>query len=1049
MYREVFGGFRLRFFNIMEPDDRKTPYSPISLIHITQKKNAIKMNTFLRLVAKSLLAPFDGQQMVDLSKTIIIFPNNRAKLFLNKYLMELCGGRPIWAPTYTSISSFFKEQASSVHVEDKICTIARLFRHYKRLVNPNATLDNFYGWGERILNDFDDVDKNMGPVENVFCDLNDYQSLSTQEDWMSNAEDRDEMEAFFGSFSSEKQSEVRENYKKLWKQYHALYNNLREELKSKNLAYEGMLYREVVEALEEDREAGRALRLKSKFRGRTFVLVGFNVLDRVEEQLFRLLKDEGMARFYWDYDTYYVEKVEGKYKANNEAGLFMAQNLNNFGNELERDIVEGVSFDNISRFAANDDKHKLTFVEADTDAIQAQYIAPWLNGSDTQHIDPAHANQTAIVLGDETMLQPTLHALPFKALTTNGATDEEANNEVPSYYVNITKGFPVNYTSAYADLVKMMEDVLSGAPYDDEKHTPTLHTLPTTDEMIRVLRSFQARIQETAQLTAPSLIDEQLGEDSEQEGEDHEEVESETWLNILHTESNVHLYNTINKFISLLESDEHLLAQEVNSMVACLSYKMLFNLMRQNMQQSQVPFHGEPAIGLQVMGVLETRCLDFKHVLLLSANEGVLPKKANDASFIPFIIRKHYGLTTFTRKTAVYAYYFYRLLQRAETVTMVYNCSTQGTHRGEMTRFMRHLLTDGKMANNIMRIHLTAAPKASAPAKDIEIDHTLQSRAFSPSALNTYLHCPREFYYHYVANIITPDDRKGIIDARDFGTVVHKAAELFYDEHKHGVSPKELEALLDNATDKGINAFVKKAFDAEKVSTSDYTEELVRNTFIKLLKYDASEKSLVDSFTFLKGEYDEAKATFMIENHETGELEPVTVYGTIDRLDMAYFKDNSDFNMARTLRVIDYKTGGCVLEADNVDALFNNRLIENGKEITDRDKNPKYLFQAFAYSLLMLKNPQKLANEIKGAPIVPTLYYIGHMDDEIFTPYLRVNKTLITDFRAQLADEFEEKLELLLEEIINDKNFLCAESDESCTYCNFKQLCAKGRNARK
>lgn len=343
-------------------------------------------------------------------------------------------------------------------------------------------------------------------------------------------------------------------------------------------------------------------------------------------------------------------------------------------------------------------------------------------------------------------------------------------------------------------------------------------------------------------------------------------------------------------------------------------------------------------------------------------------------------------------------------------------------------------------------------PKRSETAADIEIDKKLQSRCFSPSALNVYLHCPREFYYHYVANIQTPDDRKGIIDARDFGTMVHYVAEQFYAKHPHGVSEQELETLFNDSSENGINYFIKEAFEKEKVTSLDFTEELVRKNVIDLLKYDASEKPLLNEFDFLRGEFN-ANTIFDVKNPKTCELERVTIYGSVDRMDMAYFKDDSGFNSARTLRVIDYKTGGHVLEAKDIDALFNNRLVEDGKEIYE--DNPKYLFQAFVYSLLMLKNPHGARSEkdqpdiesvIKGAPIVPALYYISHMSEDEFVPYLTVGGNLITDFKAQVSDEFEEKLKLLLEQIIDPNNdFPCAESDKACSYCNFKQLCAKGR----
>ena len=979
------------------------------------------MKHFLELVADSLRNKMGN----DLSRTVIIFPNKRASLFLNSYLLKN-NDDPIWAPQYLSIKEFFCSLAPELSIADPIETIIRLYKLYKTEVKNTESLDHFYGWGERILADFEDVDKNMGNAKDIFRDLTDYQNLSTADEWL-DEDQKKEFEKFVGDFAKNS-SVLRDSFKEVWDKFYSLYNGLRDELFKHNEAYEGQLYRYVVEQLKSGEK-----NLHDNFDN--VVFVGFNVLDEVEKELFRYLSKNGKALFYWDYDEYYVKQLEaGKYvKGATEAGTFLKDNLNEFKNELEAELPKG-AFDNICKHQ----KGSIIFAEADTDTIQTQYIPQWLNDKEQPHIIASEAQKTAIVLCNENMLQPALHSLPFK---------ENVKAEKNDYAINVTKGFPLGHTSAYALLVTEMQNLLNeGYFLKDNEGTLkiSLSNLPTLSETKRVLLYLQNLIKEHA------LIDDKKGladVDAKTEPVDGDEVKTEGWLQILHTESYYALYTVLSNFIDLVDDEEHLLANAKDSLVSSMSYPTMFKLMRQIIRQRTIPFHGEPAIGLQVMGVLETRCIDFDHVLMLSVGEGILPQRATDASFIPFIIRKHYGLTTYVRKTAVFAYYFYRLLQRAKTITLVYNSSTSGMQSGEMSRFMRGMLADESFLHIIKRMQLTSEPQPSkvmpfVKRKSFQLDGF---KGFSPSALNKYLECPRAFYYEYVEHLKTSDKADGIIDQRDFGNVFHKAAEVLYSlakrKYNQAFTPQFVKKICSIEANKlFIERVIRKSFKWEHVDRAVITEALIKKFMKNLLAFEATDQPKVRYFDFFAAEY-KAETYINVPYAATGKDVSIRLYGSIDRIDKVEFNENSGVEKGECLRIVDYKTGGKIKSAANLDELFNNRVADN-ESLNKEIDFAKYTFQTFMYCLMLKENPPKSLIG-KPYPICPALYHVNHMSNADFTPYLLLGSSEVHNFNDVYAD-FKSKLRKLIEKIIDPNNsFDCRSNadDEKCKYCIYKDIC--------
>ena len=486
----------------------------------------------------------------------------------------------------------------------------------------------------------------------------------------------------------------------------------------------------------------------------------------------------------------------------------------------------------------------------------------------------------------------------------------------------------------------------------------------------------------------------------------------------------------VNRFHTLIES------KELNVQAGTFQ-----RLLTRVMSSSSIPFHGEPAIGMQVMGVLETRNLDFQHLIMLSVNEGQLPKAGGDSSFIPYNLRKAFGMTTIDHKIAVYAYYFYRLMQRAEKVTLVYNTATDGINRGELSRFMLQFLIE--WGYPVLRKQLEAAqsPQSSAPIiieKTPDVMERMKSvfdfrsnpkALISPSALNCYLDCPLKFYYKYVALLSAPDEVTADIDSAKFGSIFHYAAEHIYkDLTAHGklISKENLETLLKDEVRLQTyvdNGFKELFFNLPPNEQPEYNGIQLINSavIVKYIQQLLRNDLRYAPFTFVGSEQR------IFENIEictsTGDIQS-RIGGIIDRID----------SKGESLRIVDYKTGGDADTPANVQSLF----------IPDK-KRSNYVFQTFLYASIVCK---KLREKNDSRLVAPALLYIHRAASENYSPVIQMGeprkpKEPVDNF-AQYEGDFRENLKTLLEDIFNpDISFTQTEIEDKCAYCDFRALCKK------
>ena len=903
--------------------------------------------TFLESVASDLLSRFG----TDLSRVAVVFPNKRASLFLNEHMARQAG-HPLWSPAYITISDLFRSH-SQLKVADPILLVCKLHQCFTQCTGMDETLDHFYGWGQLLLSDFDDLDKNMGPADRVFANLRDIHELDDVS--YLTAEQRQLIQRFFSNFSEEHNSELKQRFLRLWSRMGDIYHTFNRQLAKEGLAYEGALYRQVAEDETID------------FEYDTYVFVGFNLLQQVEQTLFRRLEREGKALFYQDTEE--------------------------------------------------QPPQQLTFISASTENMQARYVSQWLT---PERI--ADGRRTAVVLCNEGLLQAVIHCLPDSVDKVNVTTGYPLTGTPIVSLVTQLLNLQVNGFSARTKTFRRRwTDVVSRHPYAsllpegyaDVHHTDGCGLLHWLMDMVRHVAT---------SLHSPDCTDSTDAPDS-----------LNSKFLILNSESLFRMYTLLNRLSNL--ADEGILTVDVPT---------LQRLVTQIVQKTSIPFHGEPAEGVQVMGVLETRNLDFDHVLLLSCNEGNMPRGENDTSFIPYAIRKAYGLTTVDQKVAIYQHYFHRLLQRTHDVTILYNNATSGSQRGEMSRFMLQLMVETPLASKISLRGDTSQPSLTARGdKTIEKTHEVldillqrlskQHGGISPTAVSNYLRCQLRFFYYYISNLQEPEETDDELTSnRAFGNIFHEAARILYRQFvNRRVDTDMLDHLLndESAISRAVDSAIRK-----ELSTT-HSSLVTPHSPLHLDGLQLINREVIIRYVRLLIETDRRLAPFTIlglEKHVDITLPcrhsgypPSSLYigGYIDRLDLV----TDPVSGEDRIRVVDYKTGARHLRPlPDIDAIFDPAQIPNHSD---------YYLQAFLYSYIV--------SQKQAEPVSPTVLFIQHAGGMNYNPTLVIGREHVYDVTVH-ADRFIELFSQTVADIFNPAiPFRPTDDRNRCRSCPYAALCGR------
>lgn len=959
------------------------------------------METFLHYVAEDIISKYG----TDLSHIAVVFPNKRAALFLNEELAKI-SKTPLWAPSYFTISDLFKS-FSALAIGDPIKLVCELYNSYEKITKKDETLDHFYDWGQLLISDFDDVDKNMADAKQVFSNVANIHSLDDVS-YLSE-EQKEILKTFFLNFSDDHNSKLKELFLSLWDKLGEIYNDFKIRLRKQHIAYEGMLYRDVIDSD----------RVEIKYR--KYIFVGFNVLQKVEQRMFSFLKSEGVADFYWDYDNYYIKEKHARYQIN-ESGKFISKYLKQFGNSLSEASDE--IFNNFSK------EKEITFVKAKTENIQARYVSDWLR----QNNRYKDGKRTAIVMCDESLLQGIVHAIP----TDDSTLAEEIKN------INITTGYPLSQSPVASFISILLKLRILGKRNDGGfrfqfiksvlSHPLAAYVSNQSQKLLDLLVKENNIYPHTSELS----IDEGLALLFKQIENNLDLLD---WLasilrimspkndDILFEESLFKMYTIVNRLKGLVEKGE-----------LKIDIITLQKLIKQLISSASIPFHGEPAIGIQIMGVLETRNLDFTHVLLLSCNEGNMPKGIRDSSFIPYSIRKAYDLTTVDNKVAIYSYYFYRLIQRAKDITIVYNTSTENGNRGEMSRFMLQLMVESGHNINFVSLHAGQESQTEKPAI-IEKDDSIMARLYSfkklsPTAINTYQRCQLQFYYNYIAELKEPEDNlENGVTNRTLGNIFHNSSEELYKDFSSS-GRMITEELIDKLSEKVHleeivdNMFKREIFGDDKSLWKEINyngmQLISREVIIRYLQRLLEIDKKLAPFNILAAEadvFDKFKINTADKTHD------VKIGGRIDRLDLVTNKDTGK----RNIRVVDYKTGSKDIEGAiaSVSEIFDT---EKGNDKKHKD----YYLQAMLYSTIVRHDMNFNPN---GISVSPALIFIQKSFTENYDPTLYIGKEKILDIE-DYEKEFKDGIQKVLSDIFNKTlPFYPTDNEKTCTFCPYKEIC--------
>ncbi len=943
----------------------------------------------------------------DMSRYTFVFPNRRAGIFFQHYLSQIAG-RPIFSPEILTVTDLF-ERMSPYRKADRIEMLFMLYEIYKHISSSGETFDEFLYWGEMLLNDFDDVDKYLVDAQQLFRNIKDLKEIDAGFNFLS----EDQVEAirrFWSNFLPIGENDKKKDFMEMWEVLYDLYIGLRTQLMDRGLAYEGMIFRDVTERVSKD--------MDYKLPFERIIFVGLNGHSKSEETFLRYLHKRGVADFYWDYSSPLVRDPQ------NKASFFIDRNRVQFPSQLSL-LPEELSMD----------KPVIEVIGIPSAVGQAKYVHSIIKSlMDEQQItSSAQAMNTALVLPDENLLLPALYSIP-----------EEIDK------INITMGYSLANSSISGlmeHIFELQRNIRQSEHYIGFYYKPVLailnhryitniagdeakrlrqmivqynKTIVSWQELqshhiFRIIFKPVSQWQDIPDYLRRILSDLKtaLYTPDEKEKEDAAARSAD-----IESEFIVEYYKTINK-----------MNDSFRSVSPEMSVETYFKLLKKLVVGISVPFTGEPLSGLQIMGVLETRALDFDNLIILSMNEGIFPMKKAASSFIPYNLRKGFDLPTYEHQDSIFSYHFYRMINRAKRIYLLYDTRTEGLQSGEVSRFynqIKHLYADSFDIREKLAVYKVSSTESLSISikKTPQIQERLsvflagRGKSLSASSINTYLNCPLQFYFSVVENMVEEDEIAETIEASTFGTIFHSIMEWLYEPLKGKMVTADLlhkmskdDSLLTEMIER---SFAENYFKTEKIKhltgQNFLTGEVLRKYIRKVLATDAKQTPFIyiDSEERIRNEY----------RLPSGKV--VSLKGIIDRIDEA--KGHT--------RIIDYKTGKGVLRYKEMKDLFD-------KDMKDR---PKAVMQVFMYShLYLLDHPDKL--------LEPGIYYLRNLFDKRFDPDVICkqgrDEVRVTDF-SQFRAEFVEYFDACLEEIFDPQvPFVQTPTGEACKWCIFTNICKK------
>ena len=935
----------------------------------------------------------------ELQEICIVFPNQRSGVFFMSYLQKQISDAVI-SPEIITVNELFSK-FSPFRSGDKLLLISILYEVFKKHTNTAESFDEFYFWGEILLADFNDIDRYLVNAKDLFRNIADIKEIDYLSDYLT-PEQKTALEHFWRSIAVSDNKEYQKKHLAVWNKLFNIYAEFKKVLAEKNMAYDGMADRQVVENLKNN---------SSEFEFQKYYIIGLNALNTCEKTLFKHLQREQKVNFLWDFDRFYIEDEK------NEAGFFMRENLRLFPSPDD-------FYFNIHNF---EHKKNIKLVAVSSVYGQAQEI-PFSMHETCADFKPEFDN-TAIVLADESLLYATLGAIPKETET-----------------VNVTMGYPVKNSVVYGFLL-LLFNLIKNLKKDNEGNSTVYHRFVTDILNHQFLseiepekaKKFVAYIKSNNKIMV-SLNEIDFSEISRQIFSVPENVAgySDYFLNILGS-----FYSLIkekepeNKMLPELIFTVYSAIEKLKATIMSVTDKgmeispsIYFRLLNQYLGQVSVAFEGEPLSGLQVMGVLETRCLDFENLIILGLNENKWPRTYTAPSFIPHNIRKGFGLPCIDEQDAMYSYYFYRLIQRAKNITATYSVVKEGINTGELSRYGFQLLYDSNQSPRQVNLDFSFAndtvPEIRINSSEKMVNELMagitETHPLSPSAVNVYLMCSLRFYFRYFMRLPEPDEVKDEIDNQLFGSIFHETIEALYRPFVGKVMNKtDFEAIqkdknrIENEIKKAIakHYFREKEPNKKPVKLEGKMLLIFENTLIflkQLLKIDSE----LAPFT-LESLEESYKTEFPVEMN--GNCEKIWIGGKIDRVDRVNGK----------LRILDYKTGNVEkFQIKNLEELFEKDLKNHKNEI----------LQVLIYSYILSKN-LAAENEIK-----PIIYSLRRFFDENFSPEISWEKQ---DFNfSETIDDFSQHLKKLFQEIFSPQNvFTQTPQIEKCRYCPYSKICQR------